>query len=150
MIQEAYVSFEVAKLLIEKGFNEPTLAYAYGRDMISYYSRPKVTDHLSIEAGRIPLPTQQMAMRWLREVHNINIDIVPVSVDGEWEYAEYRWWHTWKVKTHEGTDSFSRSSSEKLTYEEAVDRAIWHALKNVVGLPYDKAVLAFQSTYPSD
>ena len=75
MIQEAYVSYEVAKLLIEKGFNEPTLAYAYGQDMISYYSRPKVTDTLSIEAGRIPLPTLQMTCDWLRQKHNLSVEV---------------------------------------------------------------------------
>lgn len=74
MITEDYVSYEVAELLIEKGFNEPTLAYAYSQDMISYYNRPKVTDPMSIETGRIPLPTLQMAMKWLREVHKLHIE----------------------------------------------------------------------------
>ena len=75
MITEDYVSFETAKLLREKGFKEPTLAYAYGQDMVAYYSQPKVTDDYNVEAGRYPLPTLQMAMKWLREVHNIQIEL---------------------------------------------------------------------------
>jgi hypothetical protein len=74
MITEDYVSFETAKLLREKGFREPTLAYAYGQDMIGYYNQPRVTDDYKVEAGRYPLPTLQMAMKWLREVHKLHIE----------------------------------------------------------------------------
>jgi hypothetical protein len=73
MITEDYVSFETVKLLREKGFKEPTLAYAYGQDMVAYYSQPKVTDDYNVEAGRYPLPTLQMAMKWLRKNHQIFI-----------------------------------------------------------------------------
>ena len=72
-ITEDYVSFETAKLLREKGFKEPTLAYAYGQDMVAYYSQPRVTDDYKVEAGRYPLPTLQMACKWLREVHKLHI-----------------------------------------------------------------------------
>lgn len=73
-ITEDYVSFETAKLLREKGFKESTLAYTYNQDMVAYYSQPRVTDDYTVEAGRYPLPTLQMAMKWLREVHNIFIE----------------------------------------------------------------------------
>lgn len=53
MIEEAYVSFETAKLLKEKGFN---------------YDYPKG------DCTLIPI-TQQMAMRWLREEKHLYIEI---------------------------------------------------------------------------
>lgn len=58
MITEDYVSFETAKLLKEKGFREHcTTAYF-----------PKKTPTVRIER-----PTLQMAMKWLREMHKIDI-----------------------------------------------------------------------------
>ena len=53
MIHEDYVSFEVAKLLKEKGFND---VYPKG-DCIQYACR------------------LQMAMKWLREMYNLFIQI---------------------------------------------------------------------------
>lgn len=79
IITEDYVSFETAKLLREKGFKESTLAYAYGQDMVAYYSQPRVTDDFKVEAGRYPLPTLQMAMKWLRKKFNIVISIIFIS-----------------------------------------------------------------------
>lgn len=121
MIQEAYVSFNVAKLLIEKGFNEPTLAYAYGQDMISYYSRPKVTDPLSIVAGRIPLPTQQMAMRWLREEHKINIEVRMLF--DSWDYCVQR------IPNHEGL--IYQAEDIWKSYEAACNAALYYCVDNL-------------------
>ena len=96
-ITEDYVSFETAKLLKEKGFDIST-NYSYGNaraykgrvidldtecelkdrglgdkimDVMIRYQLwwTKDTDY------SFPCPTQQMAMRWLREVHNIDIVI---------------------------------------------------------------------------
>lgn len=87
-ITEDYVSFKTAKLLREKGFKESTLAYAYGQDMVDYYSQPKVTDDYNVEAGRYPLPTLQMAVKWLREVQGLFISIEP-CFDYELKHVVY-------------------------------------------------------------
>lgn len=55
MITEDYVSFNTAKLLKEKGFDE---------ECQQYYGDYKYS-----------CPTLQMAMKWLREVHNLFIFI---------------------------------------------------------------------------
>ena len=125
-ITEEYVSFEVAKLLIEKGFSEPTLAYAYGQDMISYYSRPKVTDPLSIEAGRIPLPTQQMACKWLRKKYYIYAD--PIKQGNYNDCSEY---YTWIV-ARMGIIHRNSTVTDKLSYEEACEAAIKYCLENLI------------------
>lgn len=127
MIEEAYVSFEVAKLLNEKGFNEPILAYAYGQDMVSYYSRPRVTDPMSIEAGRIPLPTQQMAMRWLREKYELFIHIGNDDLDYWWQIEDV-------VNKDENYNPICKSNSYggHSTYEEAVDAAIKYCLEHII------------------
>lgn len=128
MITEDYISFETAKLLKEKGFNEPTLAYAYRQDMISYYSRPRVTDPLSIEAGRIPLPTLQMAMKWLRKMHQIAI------ATNCWFGGErYISWHCTimcygeELKTQQDVEL-----PYVATYEQACEAAIRYCLENLI------------------
>lgn len=146
MIEEQYVSFEVAKLLKEKGFNEPTLAYAYCQGMISYYSRPKVTDPLSIEAGRIPLPTQQMAMRWLREVHHIHVCPEYKAFFQEKPRKVYHHWCCNAV----GIDRYFRQGVQDIrlldpdyfffrscktyhdTYEDACEETIEYCLKHLI------------------
>lgn len=77
MITEDYVSFEIAKLLKEKGFNEPCHAcYAYFSDddirvMDLKYSKASQ----SLGENRYPDVSLYIAMKWLREVHNLHIGI---------------------------------------------------------------------------
>lgn len=69
MITEDYVSFETAKLLKEKGFNEDSwFHYDNDGDIVTRGYRLNRPDD-------IPAWTHQMAMKWLREVHNIDIVI---------------------------------------------------------------------------
>lgn len=121
MIKEDYVSFEIAKLLKEKGFNEPTLAYAYGQDMVAYYSQPRVTDDYNVESGRYPLPTLQMAIKWLREIHNI-------AIDTEWEHSWYAYVKPMTANPFE--DDHYQCISIK--YEEACEAAILYCLENLI------------------
>lgn len=69
---EDYVNFELAKLLKEKGFDEDTICVYIGR-----YLLIKGEDTISnaTDMPIIPAPTLQMAMKYLREVHNICIVI---------------------------------------------------------------------------
>lgn len=73
-ITEDYVSFEIAKLLKKKGFDWYT--YTYYED--------ENNPNISLRASKpinwnktefISKPTLQMAMKWLRKVHNLYIDI---------------------------------------------------------------------------
>lgn len=65
MITEDYVSFETAKLLKAKGFNE-YCEKSYSLEGKLYSNFPD---------NCILAPTLQMAMKWLRDVHNIDINI---------------------------------------------------------------------------
>ena len=91
MIKEVYVSFEVAKLLREKGFEEICNAYYedYGTKQSLFISNKrgsfnigyKQHDDLALRFNtqkdnyKCSAPTQQMAMKWLREKHNLFICI---------------------------------------------------------------------------
>ena len=73
MITEDYVSFEVAKLLKEKGFVEPLVNYYYT-------AKGERVGYLMTEEQYL-CPTHQLAMKWLREVYNIFIVIEPHMYD---------------------------------------------------------------------
>ena len=92
MITEDYVSFKVAELLKEKGFPQEydiyhSLVYNEEDYEDEYEVQRMVLETKLVKAGTLssyPLgvpepkcycPSQSMAMKWLREVHNIFIDI---------------------------------------------------------------------------
>ena len=90
IMKEAYVSFEVAKLLKEKGFKEVCHRYYNAQfDEIRTVSDTFITDfndndfmkRIAME-GAISIPTHQMAMAWLREKKNIEISIT-IGLVGE-------------------------------------------------------------------
>ena len=76
MVTEDYVSFETAKLLKEKGFDEPChTAYSLAGKTHKVEQR-SISDWGKINQAK--RPTLQMAMKWLREVHKIYIQVVPL------------------------------------------------------------------------
>jgi len=87
MITEDYVSFETAKLLKEKGFNERLLTF-YATDeakkegcfQIMAFTDDKIDNNHSDHCYLAP--TLQMAMKWLREVYNVYIGTNPISGKG--------------------------------------------------------------------
>ncbi len=108
MIEEAYVSFEVAKLLKEKGFKEEC-SYRYVEE--PDYKTPKFVCS-PIGNGSKYLynaPTHQMAMRWLREVHDIKIMIRPY-IDGTYSYEILNGF--WYVNF----DSYEDATEEAIKY----------------------------------
>jgi hypothetical protein len=101
-ITEDYVSFETAKLLKEKGFDEGCRA-RYGTAGSFCYEKYEVEASGCEMHNAILAPTLQMAMKWLREVHNLYIDIrininnslysfqiYSVGISGARAFTEYR------------------------------------------------------------
>ena len=85
MITEDYVSFEIAQLLKEKGF-DGDCDYWYGE----YGERCCSPSVISVECW---CPSQSIALKWLREVYNIHITILQVestTITMEQEYFFYR------------------------------------------------------------
>ena len=79
-ITEDYVSFEVAKLLKEKGFNEPCYTCYLSKELSHY---DYLSTNFELINDVISAPTLQMVMKWMREVHKIYIDISPTYSEGE-------------------------------------------------------------------
>lgn len=79
-ITEDYVSFETAKLLKEKGFNEPCwFWYSPIGELNRHYSEPAK----SSPCYETACPTLQMAIKWLMKKHNICIVSLPVVTDDD-------------------------------------------------------------------
>lgn len=116
MIKEQYVSFEVAKLLKEKGFKEETHGnYYLGGKFDGEFEESSKVNWNKFFKTPIAAPTQQMAMRWLREVHDIKIMIRPY-VDGTYSYEILNGF--WYVNFD--------------SYEDAAEAAIKYCLENLV------------------
>lgn len=74
MIEEKYVPFEIARLLREKGFDEPCFgAYTEtNHDITMFNGKIKNSEYGN---ALYTAPTLYMTMEWLRIEHNLFIDI---------------------------------------------------------------------------
>ena len=125
MITEDYVSFEVAKLLKEKGFDWDCITYyvdSYPNDV--QYSM-LFENNTTWEEHCYSAPTLQMTMKWLREVYNINIDIVPIWNQKRFEYQVF-------VVTPENAKHCYIDDNIYLAHEQAVEAAIKYCLENLI------------------
>lgn len=113
MIQEDYCSYEVAKLLKEKGFDEPCTEL----------------NKLCLRDGEKPVlkVTHQKATKWLREVHGIFIAINNDDLDFNWQcYDLINRGSTLDPKI------LSESYAGYKTYEQAVEAALKYCLENLI------------------
>ena len=139
MIEEAYVSFEVAKLLKEKGFDEychyfydcetPNTGYLSNKKYGESIHNSKVYDGRNLVA----CPTHQVAMAWLREVHGIFIGI---SLCQRYENKTDNdtiimfFFELLNLKEKQLINGFSQEYTH--TYEEAVESALKYVLENLI------------------
>lgn len=127
MITEDYVSYEVAKLLKEKGFYTPYCYHYYFPELKS--KTPCITNRvIPIDTDKYLAPTHQMALKWLREVHNIeiNISMSALNSDNSREYMFNIFF------TNERYLEPSKTKTGFKCYEEAVEAAIKYCLTNLI------------------
>ena len=129
MVTEDYVSFETAKLLKEKGFNEPCLmCYTYCETLENYgnYNSYKNSDVFSFTA-----PTIQMTMKWLREVHHYYIQVMLDS----WACGEHLGYYVVIQKTDSDFEMMLQDALDEVfysSYEQACEAAIKYCLENLI------------------
>ena len=130
MITEDFVSFETAKLLKEKGFDADIDLWYDSEGEIFHlcHCDYNATKHFAC----VQCPTLQMAMKWLREEHNIHITGVPNGIGENVFYMGiYR-------KYYYGWTCISDCLDEKYKEaefhmpEEACEAAIKYCLENLV------------------
>jgi len=133
MITEDYVSFEIAKSLKERGFNEPCEGFYVNSDVLSHTlsnAKNSKWDEDKSTIGYISAPTLQMAMKWLREEHSIFIDIISrfsMNADKDVCFS-----YSCKKLTETYKSGYEYEDGEWLSYEEAAEAAIKYCLKNLI------------------
>lgn len=122
MVTEDYCSFEVSKLLKEKGFNGECIGCWHSQNKLFevHYEPLSYSDDLREEI--ILAPTHQMAMKWLREEHKLFIDI---SFQKDEDNSVTWFYMTWAF------DDRKRDVEEVdfTSYEEAVEAALKYVLE---------------------
>ena len=127
MITEDYVSYEVAKLLKEKGFDEECYDFyevEYAIPSKKHSQRNKSVNWNGEEENCYSAPTHQMACAWLREVHHIHIAVNPIAHKGYiaiiYDVADF--------------DDYGIVSDTECYFhpEEAVEAALKFALENLI------------------
>lgn len=126
-IEEDYVSFETAKLLKEKGFNEPCLKEYYNNGVLSDIT---IEAKYNTIANQISAPTIQGAIKWLRKVHNIHTVIkIVIRTYGNTEYY-YELYGTKNGSLCVVCDIYKGESWD--SSEKASDEAIKYCLENLI------------------
>ena len=150
MIKEDYVSFEIAKLLKEKGFREwcdmcysPSLYYNGDILDVDEESELKASGEWDETKARwihtlysfncnneqyegvYAAPTLQMAMKWLREVHNIFVNIDYSHICEQFKY-------TICLKDSSLRERDAHVDYIYKTYEEACEAAIKYCLEFLI------------------
>lgn len=130
MITEDYVSFEIAKLLKEKGFDgECDLFGRTDEPELIIREAAKIAYEQGIDDECVILPTPKMTMKWLREIYDLHIIAYPWRANRE-ERATH-----WCCKVYK---SFNLLGYEKYTnetprsYKEAIEAAIRYCLENLI------------------
>lgn len=121
MITEDYVSFETAKLLKEKGFDEGCrLHYHYVEAFNKYF--PTDESISGFEQYYYPCPTLQMVMKWLRETYDTFISVEPGAIFGMFDVYVY----------YDNYTKLRIIERNKDNYEEACEEAIKYCLENLI------------------
>jgi hypothetical protein len=122
MITEDYVSFEIAKLLKEKGFD-----WIVHRSFLEHDNIYAPCDPSEIQRkDTIAIPTLQMAMKWLRKVHNLSVEpfydiVLTWCVDIR---------HIGKITRLNEFESVRDKNYD--SYEKACEAGIKYCLENVI------------------
>lgn len=123
MIKEDYVSYEVAKLLKEKGFNEDCKAYYEDGKFCWVWNDgcSRNTDNPKF----VSCPSQALAMKWLREVCSIII-MIDYNEDEDCEDNE-RYGFTTYCKNERKVVLATYP-----TYEDAVEAGLKYCLTELI------------------
>ena len=129
-MKEAYCSYEISKLLKEKGFDEEcTHYYSYEDGKLIEYTNG-VYSRNSKNCNRCTSPTHQMACAWLREEYEVYIDIETC-----YEYTNRN--ENFKVTgfaftIHTKDDPCYEDDNSFDSYEEACEAALKYVLENSI------------------
>ena len=125
MLTEDFCSFEVAKLLKEKGFDELCI-FKYNSEGVRMKAGVAIDEwqNSELDDNEYSCPSQSMAMKWLREVHNLYIEIFVTWRD---KIPYYQW----RINNLITQDTIVDTPCLEKP-EEAVEAALKYCLKNLI------------------
>ena len=122
-VEERLIEYETATLAKDKGFNQYTeFKYKVLSDNCAHLLKEENSSF-----GE-PAPTQALLQKWLRENHNIEVDVCPGWDNGKRIY-ECLIHQGFKDKFIELSIKGGGSGSHELIYEEALEKGLNEALK---------------------
>lgn len=139
MITEDYCYYEVAKLLEKKGFPMIEHLFMYVNKNNMFMTHDYASLNLPLEEYKIfdemyiPTITHQMAMKWLRKKHKIDISVTPD--DGSWwiKVTELEYWsYVFNGKVLNGDDIKYAYKGDTSTKEGCYEAGLWYVLKNLI------------------
>ena len=143
MITEDYVSYEIAKLLKEKGFDEEcrafwkewngatTLCHCSSAHAFEWCNNQMLKRYNDDSEMNIATPTPQMAMKWLRDKKHYCIQVMLDS----WAYGGHSGYYAVIQKTDSDFEMMLQDAVDEVfyqTYEEAAEAAIKYCLENLI------------------
>lgn len=129
---EDYVSFETAKLLKEKGFDEICLRTYFNDGIMSrIFTENEEICNRNLLPSIVSAPTLQMAMKWLREVHKLHI---AVNMGFDVDNSQYFFYVPSICRFSNKGGEYQTPFGEKEfgSYEQACEAAIKFCLENLV------------------
>lgn len=131
MIHDEVVTYEVAKLAKEKGFDWKCREY-YNRDFDLRVNGIYALEYTNsqIDEGYMTAPTQSLLQRWLREEKGLHIEIVATASGYIWLLDKTNGTSI-ADSDHHGT-MVNEDSGCYDTYELALEDALKYALKNLL------------------
>ena len=123
MITEDYVSFDTAKLLKEKGFDEATAGTYYKDGTFEYLT---INRWNSKFVTPISAPTLQMACRWLTAVHNLFITFELDFSDGAYPMFDA------VVYNLATCEKYPIINYDRYSYIKGTEAAIKYCLENLI------------------
>lgn len=139
-MEDELIKFETAVLAQEKGCD----LELFGKDF-EYTNEDgnecwtNIQGGISGEEDTKPVIecSQGLLQRWLREVHNIQIEIILYHMNGGWVGAKYKYCiyticqseKEWDNKNEYGMEQCFHNENENNTYEEALEKGLIEALK---------------------
>lgn len=131
MITEDYVSYDTAKLLKEKGFDERVKSYFTDDGLEGYMFGTGRKSNSELEECFYSRPTLQMAMKWLREVHHYYIQVMLDS----WACGGHMGYYVVLQRTDNDFEMMLSDAVDEVfyqTYDEACEAGIRYCLENLI------------------
>ncbi len=121
-MEEELITYSTAKLAKEKGFLLHTIDVFYqydGTKSLCHRNSKRALQVQDMDRPECYAPTQTLLQKWLREEHNLHININDGNIEG---------FYTSVCKLHKNEWLFVKDIMFK-TYEQALEKGLQEALK---------------------